>query len=74
MLLFLNLAENKNIIKRLNLLLRYKEDPWLWDLDWKVPKKRKSKKGAVESEPSYPNWYRKLLYKVFIKDSVHVLV
>ncbi|ODN03888.1 DNA polymerase subunit gamma-1 [Orchesella cincta] len=44
--------------------VRYKEDPWLWDLDWKVPKRRKSKtQSALNETPSYPAWYRKLLYK-----------
>ncbi|KAK7086838.1 hypothetical protein SK128_016079 [Halocaridina rubra] len=33
---------------------RYKQDPWLWNLDWSVPK------GRVRSLPGYPTWYRKL--------------
>ena len=32
----------------------YRRDPWLWSLDWSVPK------GRVKTLPGYPNWYRKL--------------
>ncbi|XP_063585594.1 DNA polymerase subunit gamma-1-like [Penaeus indicus] len=32
----------------------YENDPWLWSLDWSVPK------GRVKKLPGYPNWYRKL--------------
>ncbi|XP_021943880.2 DNA polymerase subunit gamma-1 isoform X1 [Folsomia candida] len=51
---------------------RYKTDPWLWDLDWKISKKRSSKKASVETDKNtqslqdtheYPAWYKKLLYK-----------
>ncbi|CAL8135393.1 unnamed protein product [Orchesella dallaii] len=43
---------------------RYKDDPWLWNLDWKIPKKRKSKtQSTLDETPSFPAWYRKLLYK-----------
>ncbi|KAK4324507.1 hypothetical protein Pmani_004853 [Petrolisthes manimaculis] len=32
----------------------YEEDPWLWSLDWALPKSK------VKILPGYPNWYRKL--------------
>ncbi|MCL4126529.1 UNVERIFIED_CONTAM: hypothetical protein GTU68_010787, partial [Idotea baltica] len=35
----------------------YKSDPWLWDLDWNLPK------AKVKKLQNFPNWYRKLCMK-----------
>lgn len=44
-------------------LLRYKEDPWLWDLEWDVQEfkqkkvaasKKKSSRKAVETQTATP--------------------
>lgn len=51
---------NEELVKQARGALRYvdnkeyENDPWLWSLDWSVPK------GRVKKLPGYPNWYRKL--------------
>ncbi|KAG7170816.1 DNA polymerase subunit gamma-1-like isoform X1 [Homarus americanus] len=51
---------NKELVKQVQTALgymenkQYEKDPWLWNLDWSVPK------GRVKKLPGYPNWYRKL--------------
>ncbi|XP_045623051.1 DNA polymerase subunit gamma-1 [Procambarus clarkii] len=51
---------NEELVKQVQAALgfmedkKYKEDPWLWNLDWSVPK------GRVKKLCGYPNWYRKL--------------
>lgn len=42
---------------------KYREDPWMWDQDWSVTQKSKSKntdKLEKKNISFYPEWYRKL--------------
>ncbi|XP_045133360.1 DNA polymerase subunit gamma-1-like isoform X3 [Portunus trituberculatus] len=51
---------NEELVKQVQASLsylkgeEYKNDPWLWSLDWSQPK------AKVKKLPGYPNWYRKL--------------
>ena len=51
---------NEELVKQVQATLsswkdkEYENDPWLWNLDWAIPK------AKVKKLPGYPNWYRKL--------------
>ncbi|CAG7661336.1 unnamed protein product [Allacma fusca] len=48
---------------------RYKNDPWLWDLDWKIPREQRNKNSKLTEIPAgSPKWYRSLFYKVGEED------
>ncbi|KAB7507036.1 DNA polymerase subunit gamma-1, mitochondrial [Armadillidium nasatum] len=60
----LNTKLSEQAVNALELLKeeQYKKDPWLWDLDWNLPKRVKKLKNL-------PNWYRKLCMKNTDADS-----
>lgn len=55
---------NEELVKQVQAALafmedkKYELDPWLWDLDWSLPK------GKVRTLRGYPNWYRKLCARI----------